>query len=174
MHLIYKQKKKKLFEESTLHSWEPYLQKSASTGAPLCRARKHQNILHPPHQNATNERHEILSVRSPNPHRPHHQVRVQPSCLVNTALLLLAIPVFLPRILFFVILILFPLQDTHLFHTNNLHFSSHIHSLRHMPLLFFFALKKKQNQSDAPPPFSSISLSCACRSVLPWLLPFPL
>lgn len=172
MHLIYKQKKK-LFEESTLHSWEPYLQKSASTGAPLCRARKHQNILHPPHQNATNERHEILSERSPNPHRPHHQVRVQPSCLVNTALLLLAIPVFLPRILFFVILILLPLQDTHLFHTNNLHFSSHSLPPTHAPPVFLCFKRNKINLSP-PPPFSSISLSCACRSVLPWLLPFPL
>lgn len=68
-------------------SWGSHAQKSASVGGPLCGARKHHNILRSQHQNATNERPEILSETECQRWQTHRrQVRLQPSYLspVNT------------------------------------------------------------------------------------------
>lgn len=119
-------------------SWGSHIRKTVSIGAPLCGARN-QNILHSQHQNATNERHEILSDRSANADRPHHQVRLQPSYLsrVNTAPLFLLIQLFLPRILFYFISILF-LSSIHTsFSTNNLPLFSLSFPPTHIPPVFF-------------------------------------
>ncbi len=152
---------KKLFEQFTSPSWGSHIGKTVSIGAPLCGARN-QNILHSQHQNATNERHEILSDRSANADGPHHQVKPQPSYLarVNTAPLFLLIQLFLPRILFYFISILVLSSIRAAFSTNNLPLFSLSFPPTHIPPVFPFLYHSRT--SSPRPPLSTVSLSLPC------------
>lgn len=78
MLVVHVVNKKTFLKQRTPTSWRSRLQKEVSSGVPLYRARKYQNILCRQHLNATNERHEILSVRSASTERPHRRARAQP------------------------------------------------------------------------------------------------
>ena len=115
-------------------SWGSHAQKSASVGGPLCGARKHHNILRSQHQNATNERPEILSETECQRWQTHRrQVRLQLSITGKYNLTL-------SSVLFFFYLNTLP-SPIHTSSTQTICLSSHIRSLLHTSLLFcFFSL----------------------------------
>lgn len=149
-------------------SWGSHAQKSASIRGPLCGARKHHSILRSQHQNATNERPEILSETECQRWQTHQrQVRLQPSYLspANTTSLF--------PVLFFFSFNTLP-SPIHTSSTQTICLPSHVRSLLHTSLLFFiFPFCINLTLSPPSPSPHLFPLSPACSGVLPRLLRFP-
>lgn len=153
-------------------SWGSHAQKSASIGGPLCGARKHHGILRSQHQNATNERPEILSETECQRWQTHQrQVRLQPSYLspANTTSLF-------PLSCFSFLLIPFRPWYTPPLHKQSASLLTFAPSYTHPScffFLFFFPFCINLTLSPPSPSPHLFPPSPACSGVLPRLLRFP-